>query len=66
MKKLLALTLVVALLVSIPLVGTMGASKTKLSVWTFWKQSWVQPALDKFMAAHHALVKGLPNGYRHN
>jgi len=52
MKKLLALTLVVALLVSIPLVGTMGASKTKLSVWTFWKQSWVQPALDKFMAAH--------------
>jgi len=52
MKKLLALTVVVALFVSIPLVGVMGASKTKLSVWTFWKQSWIQPALDKFMAAH--------------
>jgi len=52
MKKLLALTIVAALLVSIPLVGVMGASKTKLSVWTFWRQSWIQPALDKFVAAH--------------
>lgn len=46
---------IVGLLVGVALLGAAGAGAQQavtLSVWTFWKQEWVQPALDTFMEAN--------------